>query len=292
MENFKRQLNNTFINKLNSSEWWIKLVEIVNNDKNYNIQIRNNYLNVYYKMNSLFKIDFIKDDILITTHYKFIPVVKEQPKGKEYINLVDSDGKLDLLNNIEQDCFKNDLISNLKRIEKQIDMFFGNEKYYQSKLIKKNTNIILDAEIQSNFGRIDLIALINNEIVAIELKRLFDNRLHDEIKMNKQLNDYAQFMITNKNSIKQAYKNTIDSKIALKLIDSTSKLYNVEWDNITVSEKPILAIVADVSCRKQDVINLYKKTFFERFKNNTYAVYMFGDDADITSFSHNSKKFI
>lgn len=292
MENFKRQLNNTFINKLNSSEWWIKLVEIVNNDKNYNIQIRNNYLNVYYKMNSLFKIDFIKDDILITTHYKFIPVVKEQPKGKEYINLVDSDGKLDLLNNIEQDCFKNDLISNLKRIEKQIDMFFGNEKYYQSKLIEKNTSIILDAEIQSNFGRIDLIALINNEIVAIELKRLFDNRLHDEIKMNKQLNDYAQFMITNKNSIKQAYKNTIDSKIALKLIDSTSKLYNVEWDNITVSEKPILAIVADVSCRKQDVINLYKKTFFERFKNNTYAVYMFGDDADITSFSHNSKKFI
>jgi hypothetical protein len=291
MENFERQISNTFINKLNISEWWIELVKIVQNDKNYNIQIRNNYLNVYYKMNSLFKIDFIKNGIVITTHYKFIPIVKEQPKGKEYINLIDSNGKLNLLNDMELDCFKNDFISNIKRIEKQIDMFHGNEKYYQSKLIEKNIDIILDAETQSDFGRIDLMALINNEIVAIELKRLFDDRLHDSIKMDKQLGNYAEFMTINKDNIKQAYKNTIDSKIALKLIDSKSKLYNIDWDNITIAEKPILAIVADVSCKKQDVINLYKKTFFERFKNNTYAVYMFGDVADMTSFSNNSKNF-
>jgi hypothetical protein len=291
MENFERQISNTFINKLNISEWWIELVKIVQNDKNYNIQIRNNYLNVYYKMNSLFKIDFIKNGIVITTHYKFIPIVKEQPKGKEYINLIDSNGKLNLLNDMELDCFKNDFISNIKRIEKQIDMFHGDEKYYQSKLIEKNIDIILDAETQSDFGRIDLMALINNEIVAIELKRLFDDRLHDSIKMDKQLGNYAEFMTINKDNIKQAYKNTIDSKIALKLIDSKSKLYNIDWDNITIAEKPILAIVADVSCKKQDVINLYKKTFFERFKNNTYAVYMFGDVADMTSFSNNSKNF-
>ena len=285
MENFERQISNAFINKLNISEWWIELVKIVQNDKNYNIQIRNNYLNVYYKMNSLFKIDFIKNAIVITTHYKFIPIVKEQPKGKEYINLIDSNGKLNLLNDMELDCFKNDFISNIKRIEKQIDMFHDDEKYYQSKLIEKNIDIILDAETQSDFGRIDLMALINNKIVAIELKRLFDDRLHDSIKMDKQLGNYAEFMTINKDNIKQAYKNTIDSKIALKLIDSKSKLYNIDWDNITIAEKPILAIVADVSCKKQDVINLYKKTFFERFRNNTYAVYMFGDVADMTSFS-------
>lgn len=291
MEKFERQLSTKFINKLNVSEWWIKLVEIVKNNKNYNIQIRNNYLNVYYKMNSLFKIDFIKNNIIITTHYKFIPVVKEQPKGKEYINLIDSNGKLNLPNEIEQDCLKNDFISNIKRIEKQIDMFHGDEKYYQSKLIEKNIDIILDAETQSDFGRIDLIALIDNKIVAIELKRLFDDRLHDSIKMDKQLSDYSEFMKANKDSIKQAYRNTIDSKITLKLIDSKSKLYNIDWNNITIAEKPILAIVADVPCKKQDVIDLYKKTFFEKFKSNTYAVYMFGDVADMTKFSHNSKKF-
>lgn len=293
MGKFERNMSDEFIDKLNNSKWWIELVEIVKKNKNYNIQIRNNYLNVYYKMNSLFKIDFTNNNIVITTHYKFIPVVKEQPEGKEYINIISKDGQLNLLNPIEQDCLTNDLIGNLKRIESRLEMFSGDEKSYQSKLIEKNSNIILDAETQSDFGRIDLIALIQNKIVAIELKRLFDDRLHDDIKMNKQLGDYSKFMVANKDSIKQAYENSINAKKKLNLIDDFSSLSNINWENIEVADKPILAIVADVSCKKQAVIDLFKNddSFISRFKDKTYALYMFGDVADLTNFSGNSIKF-
>jgi len=287
METFVRQLDSRYIEVLNTSSWWKQLVDIVNNNQNYNIQLRNNYLNVYYKMNSLFKIDFNSKSLLITMHYKFIPIIKIQPKGKEYINVNITDEKLLLESHIEQDRLTEDLLSNLKRIEKQIDMFHGNEKYYQSKLIEKNNTIILDAEVQSEFGRIDLIALIDNQIIAIELKRLFDDRLHKS-EIDEQLLNYSKFMQQNSDEILKAYINSINIKKELGIVgvDNNTSEY---LSSLKVCEKPILAIVADVPYKKQDVIDLYKNDFFERFRNTTYAIYMFGDVADFTNFSSNSK---
>lgn len=292
MNKFERQVSPEFLEALGREDWWNKLVDKVKIDKNYNIQIRNNYINIYYKMNSLFKVSFETNAIVVLTHYKFMPVVKKQPKGKEYINIEMKDGLLNLQKNIELDCLITDLISNLKRIEKQIDMYHGDEKLYQSKLIEKNSNIILDTEAHSDYGRIDLIALINDEIVAIELKRLFDKRLHSD-EIHRQLEDYNRFMKENAEDIIVAYKNTINAKISLGLIDKSSKLYNIDWGTIKISKKPILAIVADVEYNHQDVIDLYKERFFSEFEKNTCAIYMYGKDpVDLTyTYGTNSKVY-
>ncbi|MGD0969774.1 MAG: hypothetical protein ABSA04_00005 [Desulfobaccales bacterium] len=65
-------------------KWWQGIVSLTKQDKDFNVQIRKDYINVYCLMGNFMKIDFKKNTLVGKIHRKYIPF---KPLKKEYLKL-------------------------------------------------------------------------------------------------------------------------------------------------------------------------------------------------------------
>jgi hypothetical protein len=307
---FRLPPNSPLVEELKSGkhEWWNRLVARSHKDPEINIQVRGDYLSVYSRMGSLLKICLEGNEVVCRIHYRYLigshcpEYIDAKPSGKD---LTVDLRTCNLITSILEE-------ENFKRIKSNIAALAGEEKKTQSKLVEKNRNTLLDAEIAFNDSgtetdpeedntpsrcdtRIDLVNYDKNRrmLVFIELKQVFDNRLYSNLEglkeVNEQIAKYTAFAKNRKKDIITAYNNVIEVKRVLGLLPKDSALWSATIEQI--EPKPILAVAAydqDIIDAKRDKVRKDLKT------EGLAALYFFGStvDLNLTTKGGNKELFI
>ncbi|MBA7700412.1 hypothetical protein ES703_109126 [subsurface metagenome] len=207
------------------------LIKIVNNSEGeLDIAIRENYLNIYYKGNSLAKISFNKlDKYKVEIHKKFFEGTNadnpnfwdEKTKSDNYISLTLSLVKPPLCflqkKHIDQFCSK------IKQVN------YGEEIVFEQALItdnlERNNLIIIDRQITDKKlkrKRMDLLALKQIEsntysFLVVEVK--LGNNPELKGAVGKQLTDYMTHIQRHFNDYKSCYERQFEQKRKMGLIN-------------------------------------------------------------------------
>jgi len=284
------------VEKLAKSPWWDGVLKIIESDHDMNVQIRGNYLNIYYKMNNALKIVLKnRDAVACQTHYKFNPFAgRRRGLKNNYITLIVQDGYLVGPRSNNRYQYTIDIFSknNLRLLKRKIRPFVGNEKSYQSQLVYDNRKTILDAEIAFNEKgekdfpgekkkqrtRIDLLNYDkrNKKIVAVELKMVENKELYNG-SIQKQLEKYTLFLTNHEEKIKTAYEDSTKTKMALGLLPKDSVLWNADFKNVEIVKKPLLVVV----CHSQKGINEVKEKIIKAVEDHALGVFFFGKTGDL-----------
>jgi len=290
------------IERLTRSIWWKQALTVFEGEKDINIQMRNGYLNIYYKMNNLGKVFCKKGEVGFNIHNEFLPEGKR--RKKDYVELVVQDPFLMLPRRANRYQFAINIFSknNLKLLKRKVAKQAHEEKTYQSKLIWRNQNTIVDAEVAFNEQlrevvdergkaktrrtRIDLLNFDchRNKLVAIELKMAKNTELYNG-KIRNQLQKYTDFLVSNKTDLQQAYKKAIETKIVLGLLEKTSLLARVAAENIEVEPRPLLVVI----CHNQKGIDACRQKIEDSVRDLALGVYFFGKGGDLNISKKNHK---
>lgn len=129
--------------KSGKHKWWAELVNRSLKDPEINIQVRGNYLSVYSRMRSLLTIRLQKKEVVCRIHYKYL-IGSLRP---EYVDVKPSGD--DLAVKLKSCNLVTSILEgkNFNRINANIAALTGEEKRIQSKLVERNRNTLLDAEI-------------------------------------------------------------------------------------------------------------------------------------------------
>jgi spore coat protein CotF len=224
------------------------LIKIVNNSEGeLDIAIRENYLNIYYKGNSLAKISFKEPDkYKVKIHEKFFKdttandpeFFEEIAKSNKYMALILSTKKPPLRffqkKHVDQFC------SRIKKVN------YGEEIVFEQALITDNLErddlIIIDRQISDKElkrRRMDLLALKQIEsnrycFFVIEVK--LGNNPELRGKVNRQLQDYINHIEKYFSAYQRCYEKQFEQKRKLGLINFPS------FETIKI-ERPVKGIV-------------------------------------------------
>jgi hypothetical protein len=284
-------------------KWWNTLVERSHKDPDINIQVRGNYLSVYYRMGNLLKIELKNKQVVCSLHYKYLI----GDRRRQYIDVTPSGN--DLAVSVPSCNLVASILDkeNFKRIKSNIAALAGEEKCIQSKLVNHNRKTLIDAEIAFNESgamidaeedkasggnktRIDLVNYDKKRklLVFIELKQVFDERLYSDSQgfkeVNEQIAKYTAFAKKHEEKLIKAYNDVIAVKKKLQLLPSDSVLWSAKIERIEL--KPILAVAA----YKQVIIDAMKALVKKDLKEDKLAgLYIFGETVDLNLASDKSK---
>lgn len=315
---YRLDANSALVQKLKASDWWMRLAGSLNCEKDVNVQVRGSYLNVYYKMNNLLKIELGRDgELLCSAHYKFLPLIKKSinphhPSGKTrrgekeqencYVAMSLEKSCLNLPasedSQYEYEVIDKDLLSplNLKLLKEQMSKYATEEKEYQSKFIDKNKNTILDAELAFNERQQRNLLSEGEEKVKTERTRIdllnYDKNLKQmvaiELKMvlDKRLYD-GEIKKQLKKYSSFLKKKTPDLQLAYQNVrDVKGKLgllaHGSLLPNIDFSKLEIAPKpLLVVVCYERDVIEALKGKIMEAVKDCALGVYFFRSVGDL-----------
>jgi len=205
--------------------------KIIQSGFEYDLQIRNNYFNIYYKGNSIGKISYTKTKQLykIEIHNKFINgSIKKESKPNR-----DKKGRLVFSLSREKlhrfYCSAN--LSSMAGMVKKVN--FKEELTFEQMLITDNVNrsdlIIIDRQVRDRVDRnqMDLLALIQKtdndyQFYVIEVKLGNNDDLKG--KVVKQLRDYVNKVKKYFDDYKKCYQENFRQKQELGLIDKNLKV--------------------------------------------------------------------
>jgi hypothetical protein len=261
MNSFKRGISNQdFITALkeeyNTGGWWQGIVD----DKELFIAIRNEYINVYYKGNSLLKLSFVNGELLAETHYKYLI----RPNVKPF--LIKTSANMAFIPNGTKGVLDNYLIHNLseiKSIKTASASYSGTEKEGIQKIILSNDNIV-DLEIaltqeaeedemnpeqgrKSSAKRIDFAALQKKdsyyELIFFEAKDFSNKDLRAKgsavPEVIQQINNYEKLLNQYQEDIINSYKlvcsnlceilpKNLHKKLIVDIAEGASMKVNIE----------------------------------------------------------------
>lgn len=270
MSNFKRGIANPdFIAALNkeynAGGWWRQIVD----DKELFIAIRNEYINVYYKGNSLLKLSF-NGQLVAETHYKYLVRPDANPC------LVKTSSGMGFTHDANQFAIRN--LDEINSIKKASAAYSGIEKESIQKIIQSNDNII-DLEIaltnealkdemepdegkkRSTAKRIDFAALQKKddfyEVVFFEAKHFSNKELrakgNDDPSVINQISLYEKLLNTFKEDIIQSYSKVCRNlREILPYSQSTQAIINISEDSpLKINLKPRLVIFGFDEDQKQ-----------------------------------------
>ena len=217
-------------------EWWKRLTSI----KGVYVEIRkDNIINIYFEGGRMARLTYTNEALKATCHYKYLGL-NMSPKEKEpYIDCLDT-----LMNNPAS------IIENIKKEYSQKGAK-NEEDVSENKIqgdIICHDNIYLDSEFAHRFEegknktiRFDLVAIKENQLSFIELKRIQDNRLlnkyDDKPEILIQMDQYSQFIKTYKDALLTYYKQLYTIKQSLGLPVPPCNL-----NELSVCENPHLII--------------------------------------------------
>lgn len=214
MRQFKRGLSLDFINRLNkeyeSGGWWKAIAD----DPQLFIAIRDEYLNVYWKGNSLLRLRMEGGALLGEVHYKYL---LRPDVANPYLRIESGRPKI----GNPADFFFGDF-SDLAGLKRAADAYAGEEKSGVHKIVMSNPNII---DVEVAFGvtneksgarvaqRIDFAALREIrgswELVFYEAKAFSNPELRANGKdapVLNQIEGYRQFLRNAQAEVADSYR--------------------------------------------------------------------------------------
>jgi hypothetical protein len=224
----KRYLSeNIFLNVKKDFQFLVK--KVIQSGFEYDLQIRDNYLNLYYKGNSLGKISYNPKLQMyrIEIHHKFInEAIKRrfQPTGDTRLVFTIPNKKLHPL------FSSANLTSMAQRVK---DVNYQEETTFEQMLMTDNVNrndlIIIDRQIADSISstKMDLLALAKKgnadyQFCIIEVK--LGNNPELKVDVIKQLNGYKKRISDNFVNYKKCYEINLKQKQEMGLIENSIKV--------------------------------------------------------------------
>ena len=228
--------------KNDAPEWWCKVLQF---EDTY-IDIRkDNTINIYYEGASLAKIEWVKGSVRATCHPKYLYGDKSQAYYKNGIAIYQHcEEELMRLGTEECCLLRNAQMFYSDKEGKELgDAEQKSEKKLQGEIVCRAKTLYIDSEFAHQYEvgcrhtiRIDLVRVMGNKIQFVELKRIQDNRLlHEENsavipEIITQIEEYHNFLKSNKDDILAYYKELITIKHALGLQTTLADIEMLEID--------------------------------------------------------------
>lgn len=202
----------------------------------YGLQIRDNYLNLYYKGNSLGKISYRKSEDLyeIRIHRKFAEGIGSAINRFE--NSVDGEYLLFTLKSKQLHPFfstRNLLLMGQKVKEVQFQEEIVFEQMLLTDNISRNDLIIIDRQVvdRNSSTKMDLLALKRNnagkyQFCVLEVK--LGNNVELKGKVFAQLSGYIERITKNFQQYKECYEKNVSQKHGLGLLPEVPAVNIVE----------------------------------------------------------------
>lgn len=227
MFKFSHVISAPFVDRLNREYslggWWKAIAD----DRELFVAIRDGYLNVYWKGNSLLKLRLEGGELIGETHYKYL--LRPEVETQTYVRIENGQTKLAAPANL----FMPD-ISDLGALKRAANRYAGGEKEGVHQIVKNNSNVI-DVEIafstehekkgRLTAKRIDFSALkiapSGPEIVFFEAKLFTNKELRADgpvVPVFGQLDQYRDFLgdALNASNLITSYRQTCGNLVALE----------------------------------------------------------------------------
>lgn len=259
----KRYFSEDIFNHI-KSDFGFLIDKIIRSGFEYDLQIRNNYFNLYYKGNSLGKISYSTKTQLykVEIHNRFInKKIKEQftPKEGTYLVFMLRKEQLYLL------FSSNNLLSmaqKVKNVNYQEEIVF--EQMVMTDNVKRQDLIIIDRQIvdATSKTKMDLLALTqmqkkdnDYQFCVIEVK--LGNNPELKGAVSGQLKEYIDRISDNFEDYKKCYEKNFTQKQELGLFDDPS-LKNLKI-NIVPGVQGLVVVLGYSGIAKESIDELKKK---------------------------------
>lgn len=206
---FKAELDpkaGLFRQLMKEEPWFRHLLEM----ENVYAEVRKgNIVDIYFEGGRMAELSYKRGRIIATCHEKYLGV----KDGKKYVDCLEVIKKSPalLMENI-RDAYSEKSKDGKPRNPEDIS-----EKKIQGTLICRRNPIYLDSEFAHRFQddgrstiRFDLVAVSDNKLQIIELKRIKDNRMlnddDSDPEIISQMNNYSMFIDANAEAIVEYYK--------------------------------------------------------------------------------------
>lgn len=218
---FNRGISGDFLDRLNAEYeqggWW----RAIASDRDLFIAIRHNYINVYWKGNSLLKLHLNGDRLVGETHYKYLLRCDKAPP---YVCV---DGGVVKLADAPA-LFLGDL-SDMGALKRAAAAYVGDEKDGVHRIVLSNPNVVdvevaFEGEVPPSTPRIDFAALRSSSAESVEIvfyeAKLFSNK---ELRAKgdtrppvaKQIDDYGKLLHKHSVDIDRSYRRVCGNLIDL-----------------------------------------------------------------------------
>jgi hypothetical protein len=170
---------------------------------------------------------------------------------------------------------------NWQALKQQISLYVTPEQEIHANLMAHNAATVIDTEVQAGgIGRADFLNLDRHSrrIVAIELKRIDDNRLYTS-ELDEQIEKYVELLTRNPTCLIKACRNTVATKVQLGLIPADSYLHQAFGDGPTIEQRPLLII----ACGNQAAIDMLRDKLrrkLDGLRTRLCGVFFFGETVD------------
>ena len=266
---FKRGLDCGFVDwlneKYNDGGWWYDFVD----DKDTFLAIRENYVNVYYRGNSLLKLkELDSNNHKGEIHRKFLPKHFERDnRDNDEVDIVGDYVivKNDTLNRLDVGKLKEGVDCHHKERADRRKTPGLEEREHVQKFALANSNV-LDGEItwEGSSGQLDFATLEENgkdvEIVFFEAKR-FETKKTSELRRQDpnadpdvvgQIDEYAKLLQGARDDIVKSYRRVCDNLLKLQGLDERYRKHHEMLEGIAkgkiqlkVNEEPRLIVFVD-----------------------------------------------
>jgi hypothetical protein len=228
MSEFKHGLKDTFIDRLteeaNKSSWWADVL----NDPQLFVAVRNQYLNVYWRGQSLFKVALGRSGLKATMHPKFLI----DPGVHDEVTLINRKFEVDKL--VEGGIIREYKgPETLEKMKRAAGLFYGPEDSGCHDIILHNPHVI-DREIgfsdtvtapgggsNKETNLIDLLTLESDgdavRLVFWEAKHFSNAELRplgSTVPVCEQIKDYRKCISRHRNEIEACYKRVAQNLVA------------------------------------------------------------------------------
>lgn len=252
MFQFKRGLSPDFVRRLNeeyeSGGWWKHIAD----DDQLFVAIRNQYLNVYWKGNSLLELRLNGSDLVGLIHYKYL---LRPDRKAAYINVLGGRPVIEdpaglFLNSIDPE-----------RLRKAAAPYSGGEKDGVHQILLGNPNVI-DVEIAfrrecdtgkpSRTVRIDFAAIQTGcngpELGFFEAKRFANKEIRASKKaaqVEEQMDEYRRCLMEHEGQLLESYRTVIANLCTLKgkgIRERYSALHSLDTTELRICKEVGLVV--------------------------------------------------
>ena len=315
---YRMSPDDLLIRKLKNSSWWRDFAPLLKQDKDINVQVRGRYLSIYYKMNSIFKIQLDEhEQVSCVIHYKFVPLIKKSINLKHKLGIVRRSGvkkpqencyvsltlngdslSLPIDSQYEYEVIDKGLLEpgNFKLLKDQIAKYASEEKSYQSMFISKNAATILDAEVAFNEREQKILQNGEDQPAKLERTRIdllnYDKNRKEiiaiELKMilDKRLHN-GEIDCQLKRYISFLKKKEMDLRKAYENVrDVKLDLGLLSSDSLlsSVNFKEIKIVskpLLVVVCYERALIENFRNQILKAVKDSALGVFFFGSVGDL-----------
>ncbi len=287
-EAFRRGLDQKFVKALNkryeADSWWRKLVD----DEETFVAIRDSSVNVYYRGNSLLKLDWNenKETMAGQVHYKYL--LRPEIEGSQYVEVVDGKAKP------PRDAMFCD-IGNVKALKAASRVYAGDEKAGVHEIVLKRSNVI-DVEIafRGSGLRVDLAALHETDdgpqLVFYEAKHFSNKELRAEegreAKVIGQLDGYSGLLEKNKGQLEECYQRVCENLRCIKGLAGRhpqrhDMLVRVLDEGLRVDPKPRLVVFGFDQDQQRGAWKRHRERLAQSFQEKERRIRGWGNPADV-----------